>query len=173
MKLFHISEEPGIELFEPRPVPSRDTGVEGEAVWAIDEKHLPNYLLPRDCPRVAYAIGPRTTKDDAVGFFDNTSATRIVVVEQAWLVRIVTTTLYVYELPTANFELADAIAGYYVSRTAVAPKATYVVDDVPSEMVHLNCELRLVPDLQPIRDNVYASTLDYSLIRMRNIGMLG
>ena len=168
MRLFHVSEEPGIALFEPRPVPSPDAAVRGEAVWAIDEEHLANYLLPRDCPRICYAAGPRTTKSDTAGFLDNTSATRIIVAEQAWLARILTTTLYVYELPIADFEPADAIAGYYVCRAAVLPAAIYVVDDIVDEMARRNTELRFVPDLLPIRDNVRNSTLDYSFIRMRN-----
>jgi hypothetical protein len=170
MKLFHVSEEPGIALFEPRPVPSPDAGVEGDAVWAIDEEHLANYLLPRDCPRICYAVGPRTTKRDAEGFFDNTSATRIIVAEQAWLARILTVTLCVYEFSLTDFELADRIAGYYVCRAAVAPIAVHVVNDVCSEMAQRACQLRFVPDLLPIRDNVLNSTLDYSLIRMRNAG---
>jgi hypothetical protein len=45
--LFHISEEPGIELFEPRVSEGR-----GPVVWAIDADRLRNYLLPRECPRV-------------------------------------------------------------------------------------------------------------------------
>ena len=94
-------------------------------------------------------------------------------VEQAWLARILTATLYVYELPAADFELADEIAGYYVCRAAVAPIATHAVDDIFGEMAHRNCELRFVPNLLPIRDNVLNSTLDYSLIRMRNAGTLG
>jgi hypothetical protein len=45
--LFHVSEEPGIERFEPRP-----SEYAGEpAVWAIDAERLRNYLVPRECPR--------------------------------------------------------------------------------------------------------------------------
>jgi hypothetical protein len=170
MRLFHVSEEPNITLFEPRPVPSPDTGVEGTAVWAIDEEHLPNYLLPRECPRVAYAVGPDTTEEDAASFFDNTDAQRIVVVEQAWLPRILAAMLYIYELPPASFALADTIAGYYVSHTAVATIAAHVVTDALGEMARRNAELRFVPDLKPIRENVRNSSLDYSFIRMRNAG---
>jgi hypothetical protein len=44
--LFHISEESGIERFEPRPSQYAMELV----VWAIDADHLRNYLLPRECP---------------------------------------------------------------------------------------------------------------------------
>ena len=60
LRLFHVSEESRIKVFNPRPVPSPDAGVAGEAVWAVDEVHLPNYLLPRDCPRVTFAANERT-----------------------------------------------------------------------------------------------------------------
>ena len=52
-RLFHVSEDPTIARFEPRPVASPDSGVTGDAVWAVAESHLPNYLLPRDCPASA------------------------------------------------------------------------------------------------------------------------
>ena len=46
--LFHVSEEFGIDRFEPRP----SEYVSGFVVWAIDTDRLRNYLLPRECPRV-------------------------------------------------------------------------------------------------------------------------
>lgn len=58
--LFHVSEESGIERFEPRPSPYTDEPV----VWAIDADRLRNYLLPRECPRVTYYAGCETTIAD-------------------------------------------------------------------------------------------------------------
>ena len=55
--LFHISEELGIERFEPLTSES----VSEPVVWAIDADHLRNYLLPRECPRVTYSAGRETT----------------------------------------------------------------------------------------------------------------
>jgi hypothetical protein len=53
---FHVSEDGGIQRFEPR------VSAHGESlVWAIDGGHLRNYLLPRDCPRVTYYAGRQTT----------------------------------------------------------------------------------------------------------------
>jgi hypothetical protein len=51
--LFHVSEDSGIERFEPRPSRYADEPV----VWAIDADRLRNYLLPRQCPRVTYYAG--------------------------------------------------------------------------------------------------------------------
>jgi hypothetical protein len=60
LRLFHVSEEPGIHTFEPRPAPRR-SNVKGDVVWAVDELRLPNYLLPRACPRVTYRLLPTTS----------------------------------------------------------------------------------------------------------------
>jgi hypothetical protein len=47
--LFHVSEDRGIDVFEPRGADGKDA-----FVWAIDGERLRNYLLPRECPRVTY-----------------------------------------------------------------------------------------------------------------------
>lgn len=152
MRLFHASEEASIARFAPRPPPSPQGGVDGEVVWAVDEPHLPNYLLPRDCPRVTFAD----------------RGWRVVAVESAWLPRIQATTLYVYEFPTAGFALADAAAGYHVARRAVEPLGCTRVDDLVAELLRRDVELRLVPDLWPLRDEIAASTREFSIIRFRN-----
>ena len=172
-RLFHISEKAGIALFEPRPAPSLDAGVSGNAVWAIDEDHLPNYLLPRDCPRVTYAAGVNTSAADIERWFDDTDARRIVIIEQRWLPLASRAVLHVYELPPDTFALADPSAGYFISREAVLPIATREVSDPLGEILARGCEVRAVPDLWPIRDGVMGSTLDYSIIRMRNAARMG
>src|ERR1043165_10151297 len=68
-KLFHISDNGEIERFEPRLPPSAGAGVSGLCVWAIDEQHLPHYLLPRDCPRVTFYPLPTSSPDDIRHFF--------------------------------------------------------------------------------------------------------
>ncbi|MCL2753890.1 MAG: hypothetical protein FWE44_07065, partial [Defluviitaleaceae bacterium] len=56
LRLFHVSEEADIAKFSPRK-PSRDVGKDVGLVWSINEKCLPNFLTPRDCPRVTYHAG--------------------------------------------------------------------------------------------------------------------
>jgi hypothetical protein len=168
LRLFHVSDNSGLTLFEPRRAPSPDAGVTGDAVWAIDEEHLPNYLWPRDCPRVTYAATDRTSPEDIAKFFDNTTARRVIVLEQAWLDRIGREPVYVYEMPTASFNLIDSSAGYYISRETVVPLGERELHDPLAEVTDRGCEIRLVPDLWPIRNAVANSTLDYSIIRMRN-----
>src|SRR5262245_46850463 len=160
--LFHVSEESGIELFEPRPSPYADEAV----VWAIDAARLRNYLLPRDCPRVTYYAGPDTTVADVERFLGASPA--VVAVESAWLDRLRSCRLYCYHLPPETFECIDECAGYFVSRQLVVPTQVRVVDDLLAAVLGRGVELRFLPDLWPLRDAVVSSTLRYSLIRMRN-----
>lgn len=71
MRLFHVSEESGIRVFEPRIPLRKDLDQTVGLVWAIDEKRLPNFLTPRDCPRVTYHVGENTTEEDRKRFFSS------------------------------------------------------------------------------------------------------
>jgi hypothetical protein len=165
LRLFHASENAGIKQFVPRAIPSPSTGVTGEAVWAIDETHLPNYLLPRDCPRVTFCSAASTSSHDQERFFSVGSSRRIVAVESTWLKRIQETQLYLYELPTPDFELIDANAGYFISRKPVKPLAEMKISNLLSELLKQDVELRFLPELQSLRAAVVNSTLEYSIIR--------
>jgi Family of unknown function (DUF6886) len=168
IKLFHVSGRGDIALFVPRPVPSPDAGVEGEAVWAIDEAHLPNYLLPRDCPRVTFRAAGRTTAGDRAKFLTGTKAARVIAVEARWLPAIRSDSLFLYRFSPDAFALTDKGAGYYISRRAVAPLSVARLDDLLTELLQRNIELRILPDLWALRDAVSASTLEFSIIRFRN-----
>jgi hypothetical protein len=160
--LFHVSEEAGIERFEPRPSPSAD----GLVVWAVDQDRLRNYLLPRQCPRVTYYAGPDTAAADVARFLGPGPA--VVAVEIGWLDRIRSCRLFCYEMPAQTFACVDDCAGYFVSREAVVPTRVHVVDDVLDALLAGGGELRFVPNLWPLRDAVVASSLRYSMIRMSN-----
>ena len=69
MRLFHVSEEENIQLFEPRLPERDDLNKSVGLVWAIDEARLPNFLTPRDCPRVVYHVGKKTSDADIKKFF--------------------------------------------------------------------------------------------------------
>jgi hypothetical protein len=160
--LFHISEEPGIERFEPR-VPTNG----GEPlVWAIDADRLRNYLVPRQCPRVTYYAGPKTTAADVERFLGSSPA--VVAVESGRLEHLRSCRLYCYHMPPETFESLDDCAGYFVSRVTVLPARVEVFDDSIAELLRRGVELRFVPSLWHLRDAVVASSLEFSLIRMRN-----
>lgn len=165
-RLFHVSEEPGIARFDPRPPPSTDAGVTGDCVWAVDEDHLVNYLLPRDCPRITYGRGPQTTEADAERFL--MGARRVVAFEAAWLERVKACTLRVYEMPVETFDLALGEAGYWISREAVIPLAERVGTDLIATLLEAGAEVRVLQDFWPLSDAVAASSLEFSIIRKRN-----
>lgn len=160
--LFHVSEEPGIERFEPRASPSFIDPV----VWAIDAELLRNYLLPRECPRVTFYAGRETTQTDADRFLGASRA--VVAVESGWLERLRSCRLYCYHLPPQTFERIDENAGYFVSRSSVVPAFVEVFDDLIAELLKREVELRFLPNLWLLHDAVAASTLGFSMIRMRN-----
>jgi hypothetical protein len=164
LKLFHYSEEPNIPCFEPRP----NKKVAGEMVWAVDEAHAVNLMLPRDCPRVTFATNATSTPADIDRLMGYTTARRVIVVESGWLARICACKLYEYAMPADSFELEDIHAGYYISRTTVIPSHKRAIGDVMGELARRNVELRITPSLWPLRDAVAGSTLEFSISRMRN-----
>ncbi|MDF2901263.1 MAG: hypothetical protein K0Q62_1322, partial [Phenylobacterium sp.] len=94
MRLFHFSDDPAIERFEPRPVlvpsaraPGREW-LNGPLVWAIDEPHQPMYLFPRDCPRILLWPRPDTTAQDLERWWGGSPCRIIAHVEAAWLERL-------------------------------------------------------------------------------------
>jgi hypothetical protein len=162
MILFHVSEEPDIDVFEPR-----ESGANGERlVWGIDDEHLRNYLVPRECPRVTYAAGPRTTAADRSRFLGSSAA--VLAIETAWFERMRACRLQCYHLPGDTFELADECAGYFVSRVPVKPLRVQAIEDAVSAVLERGVELRIQPCLWQLRDAVIASTLAFSIIRWRN-----
>jgi hypothetical protein len=160
--LFHISEESNIELFEPRP----SENIAEPVVWAIDEQHLRNYLVPRECPRVTYYAGRETTQADSERFLGSSQA--VVALESGWLERLRSCRLYCYHLTSETFDCLDETAGYFVSRERVVPVCVEVFDDLIAELLKREVELRFMPSLWSLHDSVVASSLQFSIIRMRN-----
>jgi len=160
--LFHISEQGGIEIFEPRWSETAGESV----VWAIDDDHVGNYLVPRDCPRVTYYAGPQTVTADVTQFLGKSRA--VMAVESAWFERLRSCQLFCYHLPPDSFECLDECAGYFVSRLPVVPARIEAIDDLIGNLLQRGVELRFVPNLWLLHDAVLASTLQFSMIRMRN-----
>ena len=168
-RLYHVSDQPGIPLFEPRPVrahhPRQDMP---PVVWTIGERLLHNYLLPRDCPRVTFYAAADSDPADVARLLGETAARHVVAIESGWLDRVRAAILWLYELPADTFDLLDPIAAYYVSRRPVRPLAVQCADDLLGELAGRDVELRVTPSLWPLRDAVAASSLAFSVIRMGN-----
>ena len=168
MRLFHVSEDPNIQVFEPRLPLRKDLDQSIGLIWAIDEARLPNFLTPRDCPRVAYYASERSTNADKNRFFSSPNFRHAVVIEKKWLSIMKNTTLYLYEFSSDDFILQDDNAGYYVAKTTQYPINKFILTDLFAELQKREVEVRIVDHLWEIADAVKASTLNWSLCRMGN-----
>ncbi len=163
--LWHFSEDPDLARFVPR------RSAEGEPdralVWAIDTRHAPIYWFPRDCPRGCVWASAATSDEDHRRFFSTSGATRIHVVESAWLDAIRACGLYAYELPTAAFA-PHGVGGYWVAECEVEPVGRHEVGDLLARHVAAGIELRVTPSIRPFWRQVVDSTLEYSGCRLAN-----
>jgi hypothetical protein len=167
MPLFHFSEDPTITRFVPRSPLARPE-VE-PLVWAIDAWHAPLYYVPRDCPRVGFWLEEATTTSDQHAFFGHVCARMVIVIEAAWFDRFRSTRMYRYHVPEELFEPFESSGrNIFVSRHAVVPLAKDILDDLPVHMLNDDIELRVSPSLVSLGKAVAASTLGFSMIRMRN-----
>jgi hypothetical protein len=166
--LYHVSDQPGIERFDPRPSPTPHPAVDGPVVWAVGERLLHNYLMPRDCPRVTFYVGPNTVPADAERLMLGASARHVVAIETEWLDRLRRERLYLYRVPGGTFRPVDPGAGYYVSSEPIVPLDVTEIADVLAALVARDVELRVMPSLWALRDLVIASTIKFSIIRWRN-----
>ncbi len=155
--LFHVSEDPDIGVFAPRS---------SKGVWAITAERLPNYLLPRDCPRVTFHARADMSAADRDRFLGR--ATIVIAIEAAWYARCASTSLTVYEFAAEPFVLEDEIAGYYTTRETVNPTATRHIVDPIAALREAGAELRVLDCLWQLREDVACSTLGFSIIRFRN-----
>jgi len=166
--LFHVSEQSGMTRFEPRPPPREVPGLDYPVVWAVDESHLCNYLLPRDCPRVTYRAGPNSTQADVSRFTGGDPTIHIIAVETLWLPAIRAAQLSLYRFDSSGFEIQDPAAGYYVCRKTVATIEEVIVTDLIKAIGSRGVEFRTLDSIWELRERVIGSTLEYSIIRMRN-----
>jgi hypothetical protein len=172
VRLFHVSEDPSIREFAPRPARA-DAALDGPVVWAIDEPYLANYLLPRECPRVTFARSRLTTPEDGARLLGLSAPRRVVAIEAAWLERVASTELLVYELNPVGFRLQDASAGYYVSAEHRRPLGVVRVPRPIDAQRGSGVEVRVCDTLWPLHDAVRSSSLEFSMTRMRNAAPRG
>jgi hypothetical protein len=172
MKLFHFSDDSDIAVFRPRQLrvavdrgPDREW-LNGPLIWASDEAHSILYLFPRECPRVVIWPTERTDPKDREAWFRGSTHRAVAYIEDHWLDRLRTATVYRYLMPPDTFEDIDDV-GMWVSRTAVVPLGLDKLDDLSAELEAENVELRSLPRLTPLKC-VWQTTLHASGIRTRN-----
>jgi len=161
--LWHVSENPAIERFEPHV--STTAQSDDPWVWAVDTRHLPFFWFPRQCPRGTFWATSSTSPEDAELLF---GASRVHVVEAAWLERIRTARVVAYRLPENSFSPHAEVGGYWLSSVPVEPLELVELGDLLALHASSEIELRLVPNLWPLWNRVLASTLEFSGIRLHN-----
>lgn len=162
-ELWHFSEDPTIEAFVPRRAAT--SALDDELVWAVDTAHEWIYWFPRDCPRATWCAGDETSDDDIEHWLDGERTKRVAVVEDGWRDRMSTTRLYAYRMPPETFEPYDK---FFVSRQTVIADKVLEVGNLIERHAAAGTDLRFAPRLYPLWDDVIATTLDFSGIRLRN-----
>jgi hypothetical protein len=162
MTLFHLSDDPGVTVFHPRP----SDYTEGAVVWAIEDTRLVNYLLPRDCPRVCFRAEAPSMASDVSRLLGDDAV--VIAIETAWHKRLLMARLQCYAMPMETFRLHDAGAGYWVSDQSVVPLGVEALADLPTALAQRGASLRVLPSLWGLHEAVAASSLVFSMIRMRN-----
>jgi hypothetical protein len=166
-RLWHVSDDPAIARFEPRAVEGHDSP---EAlVWAIDDAHVPAYWFPRECPRGTFWAVESTSNDDVERFLTGDRSRRVHALQADWLEAFRAARLWAYRLPAVTFERYARAGGYWVSREAVEPEGVEELGDLLTRHATAGIELRVVPDLAPLWEQVIGSTLEFSGIRLRNL----
>ena len=162
--LWHVSDDPSLARFQPHVAV---TAHEVEPlVWAVDTRHLPFYWFPRDCPRGTFWADVSTDPADGERLLAGASCVHAI--EKAWLDRVRAATVYAYRFPEETFEPHPEVGGYWISRTAVEPLEVREVGDLVALHHEAEIELRVLPNLWPLWNEVVASTLEYSGMRLRN-----
>ena len=165
MRVCHYSENGSIGEFIPRPPKNHPEAV--PAVWAIDDWHSPLYFVPSDCPRVAFWPLPTTTEEDRRRWWPDDRTRMVIAIEHGWLDRLIETPIYRYEFSAETFEDCND-HGVFVSRIAVSAALVEPVGPSLAALRASAVELRLLPSLSGLADQIRKSTLHWSLIRMRN-----
>lgn len=180
--LWHVSEEPGLTRFEPRPTaglglmrgadgtiaaaPKADT--DRPLVWAVDTRHLPLFWFPRDCPRGTFWARPETTDADVEQFLYGDRSRRVHATEATWLERMRSVRVYAYRMEESTFRPHGTVGGYWVSEGVVDVVERVDLGDLLQRHADAAIELRIVPSIWPLWDRVVGSTLEFSGIRLRN-----
>lgn len=151
-EVLHFSEDPAIARFEPHVAP---TARQREPyVWAVDAEHSASYWFACQCPRAMAWCGAAT------------SATRVHVIEYAWLEPMRQARLYAYRFDASRFRELDVA---WVCTETVRPLGpAEPVGELLAAHAEADIELRVVNDLRPWWSAVIGSTLESSGIRLRN-----
>jgi hypothetical protein len=164
-EVLHFSEDPNIPVFLPHvAAASREAE---PYVWAVNAEQAPSYWFPRDCPRMMAWPSADTTAADREHILGPGGGNRVHAVEYGWLSRLQTVQLFAYRLPAHLFRPFEKHA-MVAERRVVPLGPAEPVGDLLAVHAGAGIQLRLLPNLWAFVDEVAASTMDFSGIRLRN-----
>lgn len=167
-QVLHFSEDPAITRFVPHVA---ETARVAEAyVWAVDHGRCPDYWFPRDCPRARAWVGSATSAVDRDRIVGAGCGDRIHAIEYDWLDPMRSTRLFAYRLPATGFRpIGEPEPHAVVATEPVEPLGPpEPVGDLLELHARAGIQLRVLPNLWPFWDEVVASSLNFSGIRLRN-----
>ncbi|MFF5293912.1 DUF6886 family protein [Paractinoplanes globisporus] len=169
-EVLHFSEDPTITRFVPHVAATSTEPT--PYVWAVDRRNAPSYWFPRQCPRAMAWVGRRTTDADRDRIIGAGCGDRVHAIEYAWLDAMRTTTLYAYRLPAGPFEPISSPGAQPHAMVATEPVTPLVPPEPVGNLIDCHAaagiQLRLLDNLWPFWDEVIASTVGHSGIRLRN-----
>ncbi|MFH5882519.1 DUF6886 family protein [Liberiplasma polymorphum] len=168
MRLFHVSENDSIVEFKPIKPYRKDIDQSVGLVWAINERALPNFFTPRDCPRVTYHVAPKTTTFDKETYFSSPHVHHCIAIEHQWVSVLKNAKLTVYEFDPKNFILQDESACYYVSENVEVPIAKYTINDIFKALKDRNVEVKILPEIISLIDKIIHTSFYWSMCRMHH-----
>lgn len=167
-QVLHFSEDPTIIRFVPHVAAT--TQHAEPYVWAVDALCAPAYWFPRQCPRAMAWVGPATTAADRDRIIGAGCGDRVHAIEYDWLEALRTAQLFAYRLPAAPFRpFGEPVPHAMVATEPVEPLSPpELVGDLLHYHAAARIQLRLLDNLWLFWDQVIASTLEFSGIRLRN-----
>ena len=163
--LYHYSEDGTIQRFAPH-VPQSNPS-HPPAVWAMDAEHSPLFWFPRDCPRISVWANDDAQRAVLRDLF-HTEASRICAAESHWLDGIRAAHVYRYVFDGSPFAAWAQAEGQYISGEVVYPQQVELIDDLLGLHADAGVELRFTPRLGPLMDQMLASGLPFSFVRIRD-----
>lgn len=162
--VWHYSEDPFITVFHPHVPPT--SPLHEPRVWAVREDHGSDFWFPRDCPRVLFWRGDRPAGPEAEALLGG--AHTVHAIEWGWLERVRLARVFRYGLAAAPFRPGENPIWYLTAQQAVHPVCVEPVGDLLAAHATAGIELRVLSRLHALGEQVVASGLPFSLIRMRN-----
>lgn len=160
--LLHFSEDATIAGFVPH-VPATNPE-QPPLVWTVDDLHAPLFWFPRDCPRITFWSGDGS----AVDRLGATTAARVHAIEERWLERVRACELFEYRFASGGFQPWLDADGYWVSEGEQRPLDVHPAGDLLGLHAAAGIEVRVLPSLTTLRDEVIASGYRFSMCRMAN-----